>query len=49
MGVLDHLAEKGELMMYEHCKDWMCMDTIRDTEYLNKLWYSNKAFWKVWE
>lgn len=49
MGVLDQLAQKGELMMYEHCKDWMCMDTIRDTEYLNKLWNSNKAFWKVWE
>lgn len=49
LGVLDNLAEKGELMMYEHSKDWMCMDTIRDVEYLNNLWSSDKAFWKIWE
>lgn len=49
IGVLDKLAEKGELMMYKHSNDWMCMDTIRDTEYLNNLWSSNKAFWKIWE
>lgn len=49
MGILDKLAEKGELMMYRHPKEWMCMDTIRDVEYLNNLWSSDKAFWKIWE
>lgn len=48
IGVLDQLAEKGELIMYEHSKEWMCMDTIRDVEYLNNLWSSNQAFWKIW-
>jgi glucose-1-phosphate cytidylyltransferase len=47
IGVLDKLAEKGELMVYKHSGDWACMDTIRDMEYLNNLWSSGKAFWKV--
>ena len=45
IGTLDKLAEEGELMVYKHLRDWMCMDTIRDLEYLNKLWSSGKAFW----
>lgn len=49
IGVLDKLAEKGELMIYKHSRDWMCMDNIRDVEYLNNLWSSNQAFWKIWE
>jgi len=49
IGVLDKLAEREELMMYKHDKEWMCMDTIRDVEYLNNLWSSNQSFWKIWE
>ncbi|VVB92217.1 Bifunctional protein GlmU [uncultured archaeon] len=49
IGVLDKLAEKGELMMFRHSNEWMCMDTMRDVEYLNNLWSSNQAFWKIWE
>jgi glucose-1-phosphate cytidylyltransferase len=45
IGTLDKLAGEGELMVYKHLGDWMCMDTIRDLEYLNKLWASGKAFW----
>ncbi len=45
IGVLDKLADKNELMVYKYLEEWMCMDTIRDSEYLNKLWYSGKAFW----
>lgn len=45
IGTLDKLAAENELMVYEHPRDWMCMDTLRDVEYLNKLWTSNKAFW----
>lgn len=47
IGVLDKLAKEGELIAYKHNGDWACMDTIRDTEYLNNLWVSGKAFWKV--
>jgi hypothetical protein len=25
------------------------MDNVRDRDYLNKLWDSNEAYWKVWE
>jgi len=47
-GPLERLVKKGELMVYQHKRDWECMDTFRDMQYLNKLWEENKAFWKVW-
>lgn len=47
MGVLDRLAEEGELMVYRHTGEWACMDTVRDMEYLNRLWSSDKAFWNL--
>ncbi len=43
---LETAAKKGELMAYKHDGFWQCMDTIRDKEYLNDLWSSNKAPWK---
>jgi glucose-1-phosphate cytidylyltransferase len=48
-GPFEHLAKKGELMVYKHKGNWACMDTLRDSEYLNNLWNKNQAFWKVWE
>lgn len=47
-GPLEEIAAKGELMVYTHDGAWACMDTLRDVEYLNKLWQNNEAFWKVW-
>ncbi|MDQ7834835.1 MAG: glucose-1-phosphate cytidylyltransferase [Humidesulfovibrio sp.] len=47
-GPLERLAEEGELMVYRHPGFWACMDTLRDTEYLNKLWETGQAGWKVW-
>jgi len=47
-GALERLARDGELMICEHKKEWECMDTLRDVDYLNKLWKSGKAFWKLW-
>ncbi len=47
-GPLEKIASKGELMVYTHDGAWACMDTYRDVEYLNKLWQTNEAFWKVW-
>ncbi|GKX63867.1 glucose-1-phosphate cytidylyltransferase [Pragia fontium] len=43
------LAEKGELMAYEHTGFWQPMDTLRDKVHLQELWDSGKAPWKVWE
>ncbi len=48
VGPLNQISQKGEMMMYKHDKFWTCMDTIRDTEYLNNLWNNNQAAWKIW-
>ncbi|WP_104401018.1 glucose-1-phosphate cytidylyltransferase [Vibrio penaeicida] len=46
---LNQLAEDDELMAYEHHGFWQPMDTLRDKVYLEDLWQSNKAPWKIWE
>ena len=45
---LEKLAQNGELMVYKHPGRWACMDTLRDMDYLNRLWDENRAFWKIW-
>jgi len=35
-------------MVYKYEGNWECMDHERDVDHLNKLWNTNKAFWKVW-
>lgn len=47
-GTLEQLSQKGHVKVYKHNDFWMCMDTIRDTELLNKLWSEGKAEWKIW-
>lgn len=47
-GPLERLAELGELMVYRHSGFWACMDTLRDTEYLNGIWKRGEAKWKLW-
>lgn len=48
-GLLEKLSADNELMVYEHKGKWMCMDTLRDMDYLNKLWHDGECFWKIWE
>ena len=48
VGPLGELSDQGELMVYTHDQFWTCMDTIRDVEFLNDLWNSNNADWKIW-
>ncbi len=48
IGVLEKLSQKGQLMVYKHRGLWVCMDTMRDVEYLNNLWNDGKAIWKIW-
>ena len=45
---LNNLANNGELMAFKHNDFWQSMDTIRDKFYLEDLWKSNKAPWKLW-
>ncbi len=45
---LTTLAHKGELSAYKHSGFWQPMDTIRDRAYLEELWKSGQAPWKVW-
>lgn len=46
---LERLAAAGELMAYQHPGTWHGMDTYRDVLYLNEMWASGHATWKVWE
>lgn len=43
------LSEDGQLGAYRHRGFWQCMDTVRDKEYLESLWESGNAAWKLWE
>ncbi len=45
---LEKLAEDGQLMVYKHRGFWQCMDTLRDVNFLNQLWGSGNAPWKIW-
>ena len=46
---LERLASEGQLMAYRHNEFWQCMDTLREKKYLESLWESGEAPWKVWE
>ena len=46
---LEQIAADGELIAYKHSGFWKCMDTQREMQYLEKLWQSGKAPWKIWE
>ena len=46
---LERLAREGQLMAYQHNSFWQCMDTLREKKYLENLWQSGSAPWKVWE
>jgi len=46
---LETLASEGNLKAYKHEGFWYAMDTLRDKIYLEELWNTGKAPWKVWE
>lgn len=46
---LETLAKQGELMAFKHSGFWQPMDTLRDKNYLEQLWKSGKAPWKLWK
>jgi glucose-1-phosphate cytidylyltransferase len=47
-GPLERLVSEGELSAYAHSGFWQPMDTLRDRRYLEGLWESGSAPWKVW-
>jgi len=49
VGPLEQIAKDGQFMVYKHQGFWACMDTLRDMEYLNKIWNDGKAKWKIWK
>lgn len=46
---LERLAKEGGLAAFQHSGFWQPMDTLRDKNYLEELWQSNNAPWKVWK
>ncbi|MFA6133851.1 MAG: glucose-1-phosphate cytidylyltransferase [Phycisphaerae bacterium] len=46
---LERLTGEGQLMAYRHEGFFYAMDTFREYKYLNELWASGQAPWKVWE
>jgi glucose-1-phosphate cytidylyltransferase len=47
-GPLEELARINQLAAYKHRGFWQPMDTLRDKIYLEELWKSGSAPWKVW-
>lgn len=47
-GPLEKLAQDNQLAIYKHYGFWAAMDTLRDKNYIESLWNSGRAPWKVW-
>lgn len=45
---VERLTREGQMHAFKHQGFWQPMDTMRDKEYLEGLWASGKAPWKVW-
>ena len=48
-GTLQNLAADGQLKVYKYNGFWQCMDTVRERDYLNKLWEDENPPWKIWK
>ncbi len=46
---LESLARIGHLNAFKHEGFWYAMDTLRDKIYLDELWATGAAPWKVWK
>ena len=45
---LEKISQNRQLVAYKHGGFWHPMDTLRDKNYLNQIWRSGMAPWKVW-
>ena len=48
-GPMESLAQEGKLSAYIHLGFWRAMDTLRDKNYLEEVWGSGQAPWKIWK
>jgi glucose-1-phosphate cytidylyltransferase len=46
---VERLARRGEFMGYRHYGFWSCMDTLKEKNFLEDLWRTGQAPWKIWE
>jgi glucose-1-phosphate cytidylyltransferase len=46
---LNALVAQDQLRAFEHSGFWHPMDTLRDKTYLEQLWATGQAKWKVWQ
>ncbi len=47
-GPIGRLTKDGQLMGYRHNGFWSCMDTLKEKNYLEELWNSGEAPWRIW-
>lgn len=45
---MGRLAAEGQMAAYCHDGFWHPMDTLRDKRFLNELWTTGKAPWRIW-
>tara|TARA_B100000315_G_scaffold80601_1_gene73832 strand:- start:1006 stop:1773 length:768 start_codon:yes stop_codon:yes gene_type:complete len=45
---MENLVCAGQMSVYFHKGFWQPMDTLRDKNYLEKLWNTGNAPWKIW-
>ena len=46
---METLADQGDMSAFEHDGFWQPMDTLRDKNYLENLWETGQAPWKIWQ
>jgi glucose-1-phosphate cytidylyltransferase len=46
---MEKLAKDNQLNAFKYEGFWYAMDTLRDKNYLEDLWSSHKAPWKLWD
>ncbi len=46
---IERIAQEEQLCAYKHRGFWYPMDTLRDKNYLEELWATNRAPWKTWD
>jgi len=46
---LERLTKENQLSAFKHTGFWQPLDTLRDKNYLDKLWNSNNSPWKTWD
>ncbi|MSR22663.1 MAG: glucose-1-phosphate cytidylyltransferase [Gemmatimonadetes bacterium] len=45
---LERLAADRQLVAFRHEGFWQCMDTVRDKQFLERLWSDGHPPWRVW-